>query len=245
MKPSSDEFLRIRTPPLDDIQSQLDDPQMFNPYLSIDFSQNFSPQPQRQDNNGYPAYVQAPGYNPTLIPYWSGGTALVSPTPVVTPTYTQAGYVKPQRRRGSTSRSNSLYMPYAYTRHELSTGSVQPVPTSLPMVTPLPSMLYSASGISQAADQLRQFCADAERRRETAEPEAALTDRLLERLPKAGAPRGAGSRQGCEAYRCLWPDCGQEVRRKPNAIAHLLTHAGYKPFVCQEWYVHAHPCAII
>ncbi|KAG8840500.1 hypothetical protein FRB91_005996 [Serendipita sp. 411] len=60
-------------------------------------------------------------------------------------------------------------------------------------------------------------------------------DKLLRRKPLPPMPSGQGSRHGCEFWICLVPDCRKkQIKRKVNAIHHLYSHAGIKPYKCSH-----------
>ncbi|PVF95941.1 hypothetical protein CPB86DRAFT_671057, partial [Serendipita vermifera] len=81
---------------------------------------------------------------------------------------------------------------------------------------------------------LLEWSIKAEKVKETLEPGWDLAEKLLDPKLKPLASKGPGSRHGHENFKCLWPGCNKEVKRRTNAVSHLLVHVRYKPFVCQE-----------
>jgi hypothetical protein len=86
-----------------------------------------------------------------------------------------------------------------------------------------------------AIQDLMRFCTHAQQVPRTQQVEEHITDKLIYPIARLPASKGSGSRNGHEAYQCLWPRCHKITLRKGNAVSHLLSHVQYKPFVCQEW----------
>jgi hypothetical protein len=84
---------------------------------------------------------------------------------------------------------------------------------------------------------LLEWAIKAEEGKQTLEPEWDIAEKLLDPKLKPAASKGPGSRHGHENFKCLWPGCNKEVKRRTNAVSHLLVHVRYKPFVCQQWFV--------
>jgi hypothetical protein len=84
---------------------------------------------------------------------------------------------------------------------------------------------------------LLEWAIRAEEGKQTLEPEWDIAEKLLDPKLKPVASKGPGSRHGHENFKCLWPGCNKEVKRRTNAVSHLLVHVRYKPFVCQQWFV--------
>ncbi|KAG8816227.1 hypothetical protein FRC19_000503 [Serendipita sp. 401] len=144
---------------------------------------------------------------------------------------------------GQLSPRNSIQEPHAgklrsYSESSSLSTRLRALPLDKQNLLRIPSSRRGATSPStfEAMLSLMEFCMDAERRHTTAEPDGALTDRLLQRLSRYTSASGSGSRGrvGSELYQCMWPECGRQVSRKPNAVAHLMSHCHYKPFVCQN-----------
>ncbi|KAG8805834.1 hypothetical protein FRC17_005306, partial [Serendipita sp. 399] len=75
--------------------------------------------------------------------------------------------------------------------------------------------------VSQEQNQVTQF--------------DSLATKYLERIPLPRAPSGQGSRHGCDFWICRWPKCRKDkIKRRPNAISHILSHAHLKPWACHH-----------
>ncbi|KAG8840516.1 hypothetical protein FRB91_005982, partial [Serendipita sp. 411] len=110
---------------------------------------------------------------------------------------------------GQLSPRNSIQEPHAgklrsYSESSSLSTRLRALPLDKQNLLRIPSSRRGATSPStfEAMLSLMEFCMDAERRHTTAEPDGALTDRLLQRLSRYTSASGSGSRGrvGSELY---------------------------------------------
>jgi hypothetical protein len=192
-------------------------------------------------------HTQAPNDLPPGVPYY------IHPLPIGYPQLFNGQYVQQPFVQGT-----SVQFPI--------TESIQGGPIRLPIFEENPANTYphtqgvfhgyseprpyeeipmeaASTHVYQAMREFEAFCDSADTDSPAKLPDR-IVDQLLERVARPEAEKGPGSRNGAAFFRCRWPCCGKETKRKPNAISHLFSHASYKPFGCPSWSVRSYTRSI-